>query len=110
MTRRKKKILIIAVGAIVVLGGLGVVWARSFMHRNRVPVTYSNIVEHFKYGSLGTEKRLGVPGPLFDLFPVMFADLLPDRPGEGYEKLGFLYEPGHKRPIGTTQREMPVEP
>ena len=109
MTRRKK-ILVIVVGAIVIAGAIIAVSARSFLHRNRVPVTYPDIVEHFKYGSIGTEKRLGVPGPLFDLFPVMFADLLPkDRPGEGYEKLGFLYEPGHKRPIGTTRREMPVE-
>jgi hypothetical protein len=109
MTRRKQ-ILITIVTPVLLLGLVGIVWARSFMNRNRVPVSYPDVVEHFKYGSIGTEKRLGVPAPLFDLFPVMFADLLPkDRPGEGYEKLGFLYEPGHKRPIGTTRREMPVE-
>jgi hypothetical protein len=109
MTRRKK-LLVTILGAVVVLAIVGVVWARTFLHRNRAPVVYADILEHFKYGSLGTEKRLGVPGPLFDLFPVMFADLLPkDRPGQGYEKLGFLYEPGHNRPIGTTRRDMPVE-
>src|SRR5689334_763188 len=109
MTRRKKKILLVVLGSLLVLGGIGAVWATSFLHRNRVPVAYPDIVEHFKYGSIGTEARLGVPAPLFDLFPVMFADLLPkDRPGIGYEKLGFLYEVGHKRPIGTTVREMPV--
>jgi mono/diheme cytochrome c family protein len=107
---RRKKILIIATAVILVIGVIGAVWARSFMRRNRVPVVYANILEHFKYGSIGTEARLGVPAALFDVFPVMFADLLPsDRPGEGYEKLGFLYEPGHKRPIGTTRREMPIE-
>lgn len=108
MTRRKK--IIIGVGAaVILLGVVGVAWARSFLHRNRAETHYDDIVEHFKYGSIGTEARLGVPAPLFDLFPVMFADLLPkDRPGAGYEKLGFLYEPGHKRPIGTTVREMPV--
>src|SRR5262245_3909679 len=107
MTRRTK--IVIIVGAVAALGIVAALWARSFLNRNRVPVAYPDIVEHFKYGSIGTEKRLGVPAPLFDLFPVMFADLLPkDRPGEGYEKLGFLYEPGRKRPIGTTVREMPV--
>jgi cytochrome c553 len=108
MTRRKK--IVISVGvAVIVLGVVGVAWARSFLHRNRPETHYDDIVEHFKYGSIGTEARLGVPAPLFDLFPVMFADLLPkDRPGVGWEKLGFLYEPGHKRPIGTTVREMPV--
>jgi len=110
MTRRKKKILLVVLGSLLVLGGIGAVWATSFLHRNRVPVAYPDIVEHFKYGSIGTEARLGVPAPLWDLFPVMFADLLPkDRPGEGWEKFGFLYEPGHKRPIGTTLRELPVE-
>lgn len=107
---QRKKIVIIAVAVVVVLGVVLALLVRNFMNRNRVPVVYSDIVEHFKYGSIGTEKRLGVPAPLFDLFPVMFADLLPqDRPGTGYEKLGFLYEPGHKRPIGTTLREMPIE-
>lgn len=107
MSRRNK--IIIIVGAVVVVGVVVALWARSFLNRNRVPVVYADVVEHFKYGSIGTEKRLGVPAPLFDLFPVMFADLLPqDRPGNGYEKLGFLYEPGHKRPIGTTVRELPV--
>lgn len=109
MSRRKQRV-IGALAVIVVLGVGGVVWARSFMNRNRTAHEYTDIVEHFKYGSLGTEKRLGVPAPLFDLFPIMFADLLPkDRPGVGYEKLGFLYEPGHQRPIGTTLRELPVE-
>lgn len=106
---RGKKILLIVGAVLLVIGVVAAVCVRSFMTRNRA-VRYADIVEHFKYGSIGTEQRLGVPAPLFDLFPVMFADLLPgDRPGEGYEKLGFLYEPGHKRPIGTTLRELPVE-
>ena len=79
---QRKKILIIAVSVVLVLGAVLAILARSFMNRNRVPVVYSDIVEHFKYGSIGTEKRLGVPAPLFALFPVMLAALLPqDRPG-----------------------------
>ena len=108
MTARKRRLIIAGV-VVILLGVFGASWARSFLHRNRAAVHYDDIVEHFKYGSIGTEARLGVPAPLFDLFPVMFADLLPqDRPGVGYEKLGFLYEAGHPRPIGTTLREMPV--
>src|SRR6188474_1771377 len=96
VTRRTKILIGVAI-AVIVLGGIGVVWARSYLHRDRAVAHYDAILEHFKYGSLGTEARLGVPAPLFDLFPVMFADLLPKhRPGTGYEKLGFLYEPGHK--------------
>ena len=110
MTWRKKKIVVLVIGGLVVLGFLGVGWARSFMNRNRVVEVHEDIVEHFKYGSIGAEKRLGVPAPLWNLFPVMFADHLPkDRPGNGWEKFGFLYEPGKKLPIGTSRRELPVE-
>jgi hypothetical protein len=65
---RHRKLLIVAgvlVATIVVLGVL----VKRFMNRDRAPVVYADIQEHFKYGSIGTEKRLGVPAPLFDLFP-----------------------------------------
>lgn len=62
-----------------------------------------DILEHFKYGALGTEERAGVPYWIFRVLPTVFADKLPKRPGEGYEKLGFIYESkGRDRPIGTT--------
>jgi hypothetical protein len=35
--------------------------------------------------------------------PIVFADKLPNRPGNGYERLGFVYDSApHKRPIGTS--------
>jgi mono/diheme cytochrome c family protein len=63
----------------------------------------ADILEHYKYGALGTEERAGVPYWIFRALPVVFPDKLPARPGTGYEKLGFLYESsGRDRPIGTT--------
>jgi mono/diheme cytochrome c family protein len=62
------------------------------------------IVDHFKYGAIGTEARAGVPYWLWRVLPIVFADKLPNRPGTGWEKLGFILEaPDKDRPIGTTR-------
>ena len=42
-----------------------------------------DIVSHFKYGSVGTEETVGLPYAIFRVLPVVFADKLPNRPGEG---------------------------
>ena len=64
------------------------------------------IEDHFKYGSIGTEKTVGVPYPLWRVLPIVFEDKLPKRPGTGYERLGFINEgPGRDRPIGTTNKD-----
>jgi hypothetical protein len=65
--------------------------------------SFTDIVEHFKYGSIGTEERVGVPYWIWRVLPIVFEDKLPDRPGEGYERFGFLSEgAAHGRPIGTS--------
>jgi len=66
-----------------------------------------DILSHFKYGSVGTEVSVGLPYPIWRVLPVLFADKLPNRPGQGYEKLGFIFEsnPPQGRPIGTTYVE-----
>ena len=51
-----------------------------------------DIVSHFKYGSVGTEATVGLPYPIWRVLPVLFADKLPNRPGQGYERLGFIFE------------------
>ena len=67
------------------------------------PASQGDVLEHFKYGALGTEERAGVPYWIWRVLPIVFADKLPNRPGNGWEKLGFLYESsGRDRPIGTT--------
>lgn len=69
---------------------------------NNGPVAYSNIVDHFKYGSIGSEPTNGIPYWIWKVMPVMFPDHLP---GDGYASLGFLYEADHDRPIGFSQRK-----
>src|SRR5919106_6239927 len=68
--------------------------------------SFPDIVDHFKYGSVGTEARIGVPYWIWRVLPIVFADKLPNRPGEGYERIGFMSDgASHGRPIGTTYKE-----
>ncbi len=73
------------------------------------PVDYANVVEQFKYGSIGSEPGgslleaaggLLPPEPIFAVLPQICADRLPG----GYAQLGFLFEEGHHLPIGVSQR------
>jgi mono/diheme cytochrome c family protein len=69
-----------------------------------------NILDHFKYGVLGTEENVGVPYWIFRVLPTVFADKLPNRPGNGWEKIGFIQEtPERGHPIGTTRASGFVE-
>jgi len=73
------------------------------------PEKHADPGEHFKYGSIGAEERAGVPDRIWAVLPKVFPDLLPKRPGNGYERLGFVYESGRrKRPIGTSFRRRQV--
>jgi mono/diheme cytochrome c family protein len=70
---------------------------------SRAVAAQEDILEHFKYGTIGAEERAGVPFWIWRVLPQVFADKLPNRPGNGYEKIGFLYEgPNRDRPIGVT--------
>jgi hypothetical protein len=68
--------------------------------------SFPDIGDHFKYGSVGTEERVGVPYWIWRVLPVVFEDQLPRRPGTGYERIGFLSGGApHGRPIGTSYRK-----
>jgi mono/diheme cytochrome c family protein len=80
-----------------------------FLRRDR-PERHADAVEHFKYGSIGAEARAGIPLLVWKALPVVFADLLPPSPDpsvRGWARLGFVFEPGHDRPIGTSVRQRP---
>ena len=66
--------------------------------------TAADIVEEFKYGSVGTEETVGVPYWVWRVLPEVFPDKLPNRPGTGYARLGFVYEsPSRDLPIGASR-------
>ncbi|MEO6001573.1 MAG: cytochrome c [Opitutus sp.] len=71
------------------------------LNRDR-PVTFSNLEDHFKYGSTGGERDAGIPYWLWKVLPEMFPEFLPE-PGRGYASLGFVFDAN--RP---TDRDLPV--
>ena len=82
---------------------LVVLAARVAAREQKQPESFTDIADHFNYGSVGTEERAGIPYWIWRVLPIVFADKLPNRPGQGYERLGFLNGgAAHGRPIGTS--------
>lgn len=108
MTKRKKVLLGVAVGVAAALAAVvvtGLIW-----YRRDVPEVHVGAVDHFKYGSIGSESRAGVPYWIWLVLPEVFPQHLPAGPGDGYERFGFIYEDESPRgrPIGTSYREDPI--
>ena len=57
---RRRKVLVFTLVILVALLAAGGVSAYAFLTKDD-PVVYSNLVEQYKYGSVGTEERQGVP-------------------------------------------------
>ena len=75
------------------------------------PELHVGVLDHFKYGSIGSEADGGVPYWIFMVLPEVFDDLLPKVSGKvGYERIGFVFEADSPqgRPIGTSYRKNPV--
>ncbi|HET9567603.1 MAG TPA: hypothetical protein VFP16_04500, partial [Vicinamibacterales bacterium] len=68
--------------------------------------TFPDADDHFRYGSIGTEERVGLPYWIWKVLPTVFEDKLPKRPGVGWERIGFLQDDKrHARPIGTSYKD-----
>ena len=99
---RRSAITAFAIGALVI------VWAVVALRADR-PVDYDSVIEHFKYGSIGSEPGVSLMRPVggalppywvFNALPSVCHDTLPG----GYASLGFVVEPGHDLPIGVSRR------
>jgi mono/diheme cytochrome c family protein len=93
-------------GAAVV--ALAVAWFLVAISRD-VPVTYDDIQEHFKYGSIGSEPGVSLLNPVGGVLPPYEVfKVLPSICGEklpgGYASVGLIFEPGHDLPIGVSRR------
>jgi hypothetical protein len=62
---------------------------------------FDDPVKQFKYGSTGGEILAGLPVGVFKALPALCPDYLH---GNSWEALGFIYEKGMDRPIGTSLR------
>ena len=77
--------------------------------RSDDPVTYEAILDHFKYGSIGSEPGVSLlrpvggvlpPYAVFTALPAVCANKLPG----GYASLGFIVEDGRDLPVGISRR------
>ena len=67
--------LVVVLVVLVALTAAGGVSAYTFLTRDK-PVVYSNIVEQYKYGSIGTEELQGIPYELWVVLPEVFVKAL----------------------------------
>ncbi|GAC1415299.1 MAG: hypothetical protein NVSMB62_02680 [Acidobacteriaceae bacterium] len=75
------------------------------------PVEYADDLMHFKYGSTGGERTMGIPYWFWVSLPELFPEYLPDhQSGHGYQSFGMIYEPGkdprYDLPIGVSRRNV----
>jgi RoxA-like, cytochrome c-like len=73
------------------------------------PVKYSDVGEHYKYGSIGAEPGISLLNPQGGVLPPYWVfkvlpKICPEKLPGGYASLGLLYEPGHDLPIGVSRR------
>ncbi len=87
----------LAVLALVAAGG----WLYYDYHRDFAEEHFDDPVKQFKYGSTGGDRLAGIPAGIFMALPQLCREYLP---GEGWQSLGFVFEPGMDRPAGTSKR------
>ena len=103
---RRVVISLVAVVGVVAVVVAAVAW--RLVGRD-IPERFDDAAEEFKYGSIGAEARFGVPWHLWRVLPALCENLVPQRPNKkGWEHFGFMYEPGHVRPVGTSLRQAPI--
>jgi hypothetical protein len=101
------RIASLVVVAVVFLFG---VYLAARLTRDR-PVDYDDDVAHFKHGSTGGERTMGIPYWFWVALPELFPEYLPDqKPGRGYKSFGMIYEngenPRYALPVGVSMRNV----
>jgi hypothetical protein len=84
------------------------VWVLAALDTD-APVTYDNIEEHFKYGSIGSEPGVSLLSPVGGALPPYWVlsalpSICSDKAPNGFAGFGFIMEPGKDRPIGISRR------
>jgi len=107
LRRRAIRRWIIIVIILAILAALAyALWQRYASNR---PVTYSDPVEHFKYGSIGSDFENGLPVSILQVLPRMFPEYLPTGAPKDYTAFGFIQEQGRTLPIGFSVRRRLID-
>jgi hypothetical protein len=94
---------------VAIAGTLAVaLWVAVSLWTDR-PVSYTEITDQFKYGSIGSEPGVSILQPVGGVLPPYWVfralpDICRDKLPGGYASLGFIVEPGHELPIGVSRR------
>src|SRR6202167_573965 len=102
---RVRGLALLIVLAVILLIAIYLVWYFGRDHTSQ----YSDIQEHFKYGSIGSEPggSIFTPGggvlPPYLVFKAL-PQVCPDKLPGGYASLGMVFEPNHDTPIGVSRR------
>jgi hypothetical protein len=89
------------VGILAALIVVGVAYFFDNYYYRDEAEAFADPVQQFKYGSTGGDRLAGIPVGIFNALPKLCHDYLP---GEGWASLGFIFEPGMDRPVGTSKR------
>lgn len=74
------------------------------------PVEYEAELEHFYYGSIGSDISSGIPLKLMQVLPRTFPEHLPaGSDAEDYTAFGMIQEPGRPMPIGFSVRDQIID-
>jgi len=95
--------LVALIGVIGAVAGAVLLWQLA---QNRTPY-YVDVVDEFKYGSIGAETHSGIPYRIWRALPTLFPEAFGGR--DDYTAFGFLYEGGpdgrwRDLPIGISRR------
>lgn len=90
--RRWRRIVILIILALLI-------W--RLVIANQYVIAYERPEEHFLRGSIGSEIANGLPTPVFNALPVLYADRLGEA---GWRRFGLLYEGDDDLPIGFSRR------
>ena len=108
MTAETRRVFRWLFASLVVLAALGGLWFVANIKADE-PAAFDDVVEHFKYGSIGSEPGVSLMQPVggvlppywvFKALPSVCSEKLPG----GYASLGFVTEPGHDLPVGVSRR------
>ncbi|MEM1299234.1 MAG: cytochrome c [Pseudomonadota bacterium] len=92
---------------------VGFVWVAVFLFLRSYPIDRPvervTEVEHFYYGSIGSDRSSGLPVEIIRVLPVLFPQHLPVGAPRDLTAFGFIQEPGEVLPIGFSIRNQFVE-